>query len=176
MKQWIDEDPAPGKPKVFGEGSPERETLPWDAVEPVPLPKAPSDATVADTTASAVSEAAPETQQTPTAVTQLPPNGAVEGWVKAKATEVKGEDRARPLYHFEFWLEPPEEVKRRLVAVAYEFNTPAVRPQLQTSRERATGFRVSAGGLACADKVTITLKFNDGSSQQIDVDGCRLLS
>jgi hypothetical protein len=43
------------------------------------------------------------------------------------------------------------------------------------SRERGTGFRVSAGGLTCADKVTVTLKFKDGSSQQVAVDGCRLL-
>ena len=95
--------------------------------------------------------------------------------MKAKATEVRGEDRARPLYHFEFWLEPPEEVKRRLVAVAYEFNTPAVMPQSQVSSEQKTGFRVSAGGIACADKVTVTLKFKDGQSQQVAVDGCRLL-
>ena len=65
-------------------------------------------------------------------------------------------------------------MKRRLVAVAYEFNTPAVMPQSQVSSEQKTGFRISAGGLACADKVTVTLKFKDGQSQQVAVDGCRL--
>ncbi len=96
-------------------------------------------------------------------------------WIKAKATEIKGEDRARPLYHFEFWIEPPEEMKRQLVAVAYEFNTPAVMPQFQASSEKTTGFRVSAGGLTCADKVTVTLKFSAGQSEQVAVDGCRLV-
>ncbi|HSD93131.1 MAG TPA: hypothetical protein VLB11_08920, partial [Methyloceanibacter sp.] len=63
----------------------------------------------------------------------------------------------------------------RLVAVAYQFNTPAVRPQSQVSNEKASGFKVNAGGLVCADKVTVTLKFNDGRSQQVAVDGCKLL-
>ena len=66
-------------------------------------------------------------------------------------------------------------MKQRIVAVAYAFNTPAVMPQMQVSSEQKTGFRVSVGGLACADKITITLKFNDGQSQQVAVDGCRLL-
>jgi len=66
-------------------------------------------------------------------------------------------------------------VKRRLVAVAYDFNTPAVMPQSQVSSEQQTDFHVSAGALACADKVTVTLKFNDGRSQQVAADGCKLL-
>jgi hypothetical protein len=49
-------------------------------------------------------------------------------------------------------------------------------PQALVSSEKKTGFRVSAGGLTCADKVTVTLKFNDGQSQQVAVDGCRLVS
>jgi hypothetical protein len=76
---------------------------------------------------------------------------------------------------FEFWLDTPDEVKRRLVAVAYEFNTPAVMPQSQVSSEGKTGLRIFAGGLTCADKVTVTLKLNDGQSQQVAVDGCRLV-
>jgi hypothetical protein len=149
-----------------------REELPWDAVEPVPFHPSDRASLPAHAAAALLSPAGPATPLPPIA---LPADGAAEAWVKAKATEVKGPQRARPLYHFEFWLEPPEEVKRRLVAVAYEFNTPAVMPQAQMSREKATGFRVSAGGLTCADKVTVTLKFNDGSSQQVAVDGCRLL-
>ena len=96
--------------------------------------------------------------------------------MKAKATEIKGVERARPLYHFEFWLEPPQEVRGSLASVAYEFNTPAVMPQSQVSREKETGFRISAGGLVCADKVTITLRFRDGRSQRVEVDGCKLVS
>ena len=107
---------------------------------------------------------------------RLPSSSAVEGWVKARATEIKGEDRQRALYHFEYWLDAPEDVKRRLVAVAYDFNTPAVMPQSQVSSEGKTGFLIRAGGLTCADKITVTLRFNDGQSQQVAVDGCRLLS
>ena len=47
-------------------------------------------------------------------------------------------------------------------------------PQTQISSEKKTGFRVSVGGLACADKITVTLKFNDGQSQQVALDGCKL--
>ena len=93
----------------------------------------------------------------------------------SRSTEVKGEDRGRPLYHFELWLDAPPAVKQRLVAVSYDFNTAAVMPQMQISSEQNTGFRVSVGGLACADKITVTLRFKDGQSQQVAVDGCRLL-
>jgi hypothetical protein len=48
-------------------------------------------------------------------------------------------------------------------------------PQMQVSSEQKTGFRIRVGALACADKVTVTLKFRDGQSQQVAVDGCRLL-
>lgn len=173
MQEWIAPKPKPEDAEASAETPREREELPWDAVEPVPLHPVDRSAKHADATAALprpTVEAPPAPAPAP-----HPDNAAVEGWVKAKAVEVKGPDRARPLYHFEIWLEPPEEVKLRLVAVAYEFNTPAVLPQAQMSREKATGFRVSAGGLVCADKITVTLKFNDGSSQQVAVDGCRLL-
>ena len=166
LKEWDRDEAESAEPQAFGENSKAREVLPWDAVEPVPFTSG---------AAAPAQSPAPEAPQAILAPALLPASGDVEAWVKAKATEVKGEDRARPLYHFEFWLEPPEEVKRRLVAVAYDFNTPAVMPQSQVSSEQKTGFRVSAGGLACADKVTVTLKFKDGQSQQVAVDGCRLL-
>ena len=168
LKEWDRDEAESAEPQAFGENSKTREVLPWEAVEPVPF-------TAATPVAAPAQSPAPEAPQATPALALLPASGDVEAWVKAKATEVKGEDRARPLYHFEFWLEPPEEVKRRLMAVAYEFNTPAVMPQSQMSSEQKTGFRVSAGGLTCADKVTVTLKFKDGQSQQVAVDGCRLL-
>jgi len=169
LKEWDRDEAESAEPQAFGENSKTREVLPWDAVEPVPF-------TAATPVAAPAQSPAPEAPQATPAPALLPASGDVEAWVKAKATEIKGGDRARPLYHFEFWLEPPEEVKRRLVAVAYEFNTPAVMPQSQVSSEQKTGFRVSAGGLTCADKVTVTLKFKDGQSQQVAVDGCRLVS
>jgi hypothetical protein len=35
---------------------------------------------------------------------------------------------------------------------------------------------VSAGGLVCADRVMVTLRFRDGRSQRVEVDGCKLVS
>lgn len=168
-----DAKPADRKdaPRAFSPDAEGREVLPWDAVEPVPPPSQTGSITPAGPQPETP---APEPAPKITPV-RLPASGDVEGWVKAKATEIKGEDRGRPLYHFELWLDAPAEVKQRLVAVAYAFNTPAVMPQMQVSSEQKTGFRVSVGGLTCADKITITLKFNDGQSQQVAVDGCRLL-
>ncbi|HZP09465.1 hypothetical protein [Methyloceanibacter sp.] len=162
-------------PKAFSPDAKGREELPWDAVKPFPLTSdEPSPTTPAEVTASgAMAEASAQAHEA--APLPLPAAAEVEGWVKAKATEIKGEDRGRPLYDFEFWLEAPAEIKQRLLAVAYDFNTPAVMPQSQVSREQNTGFRIRVGGLACADKVTVTLKFKDGQSQQVAVDGCRLL-
>jgi hypothetical protein len=162
--------PEPEKPQTFTADSARREILPWDAVKPFALD---SDDSPSDTKTA---EAPPPSAPQPALVqhVKLPEGHEVEGWVKTKATEIKGEDRGRPLYHVELWLEPPEQMKQRLVAVAYDFNTPAVVPQSQISSERKTGFRVSVGGLACADKITVTLRFNDGQSQQVAVDGCKL--
>jgi hypothetical protein len=179
LQDWILPRPPPSDGKAFGESAkPRKEDLPWDAIEPVPFDSAgPVAAHEEDATASIPQGSAPEAPMVLTAaLAELPASGLVEGWVKSKVMEIKGEERARPLYHFEFWLEAPDDVKRRLTAVSYEFNTPAVRPQSQISSERVSGFRVSTGGLACADRVTVTLKFNDGRTQQVAVDGCRLLS
>jgi hypothetical protein len=177
LQAWIAPKPKP-KPEeaeASAETPREREELPWDAVEPVPLHPIGPEAQHADATAALPHNRVIEAPQALVPTVAHPDGRAVETWVKAKAMEVKGPERARPLYHFEFWLDAPEKMKQRLVAVAYEFNTPAVMPQALMSREKGTGFRVRAGGLTCADKVTVTLKFNDGTSQQIAVDGCRLL-
>ena len=175
LKPWVSEKPkadavTPEEANRPLEAS-ASDALPWDAVEPYRPDGAVHAA--ADVTAS---QRAPEAPNPPPKPMALPKPSAVEGWVKAKAIEIKGEDRSRSLFHFEFWLDAPNDVKQRLVAVAYEFNTPAVMPQAQVSSEAKTGFRVSAGGLTCADKVTVTLKFKDGQSQQVAVDGCRLVS
>lgn len=172
LKPWIRDDAKSERTRpdasIPAGGGQTDEKLPWDAVEPVPF----DDGAPAPSPAKAASEA--HVPQTPLAA--LPAESQVATWVKAKATEVKGADRARPLYHFEIWLEPPEGVRGNLATVTYEFNTPAVMPQSQMSREKETGFRVSAGGLVCADKVTVTLRFRDGRSQRVEVDGCKLVS
>jgi hypothetical protein len=164
-----DDDEA--EPKAFAAFSKAREVLPWDAVEPVPFtPLGPASK------APGVNAAAAEPAGVPRALLDLPAGGEVGTWVKAKVTEIKGADRSRPLYHFEVWLEPPAEVTRRLVGVAYAFSTPAIRPQTQASSDKTSGFRISAGGLACADEIILTLRFDDGRSQKVAVDGCALLS
>jgi hypothetical protein len=175
---WDRDHVKPDKPTTVTADSPTTvtadsggtEVLPWDAVEPVPFDAGTPASAVKPSAATALA-AAPQPTVQPV---HLPESREVEGWVKAKATEIKGEDRGTPLYHIELWLEPPEQVKQRLVAVAYDFNTPAVVPQSQISSEQETGFRVSVGGLACADEITVTLRFNDGQSQQVAVDGCKL--
>lgn len=172
LREWIAAKPAAPEHETLAQASKSGEVLPWDAAEPVPFDPGRAKLAHAHTLPN---RAIPDTQLASLALAELPTDGAVEGWVKAKATEVKGEYRARPLYHIEFWLDAPDDVKRRLVAVAYNFNTPAVMPQSQISSEKTSGFRVSAGGLVYADKVTVTLKFNDGRSQQVAVDGCKLL-
>jgi hypothetical protein len=173
LKPWVRDDAEPEEERrnvsVPAGGGQAGEKLPWDAVEPVPF----------DATAPASPQTKGTEPQAPSpqpALAALPALTAVAAWVKAKATEVKGVERARPLYHFEFWLEPPASVKGSLAAVTYEFNTPAVMPQMQSSREQGTGFRISAGGLVCADKVTVTVKFRDGRAQSVVVDGCKLVS
>jgi hypothetical protein len=177
LTPWVSEKPKEDAAKPVEASRPleanSSDALPWDAVEPY-RPEAAASA-AADVTA-ALPVRAPETPGPPPTPVALPKPSAVEGWVKAKAIEIKGEDRGRSLFHFEFWLDAPNDVKQRIVAVAYEFNTPAVMPQAQVSSEARTGFRVSAGGLTCADKVTVTLKFKDGQSEQVAVAGCRLVS
>lgn len=146
------------------------ENLPWDAVEPVHFtPLGPR---------TKPGKAAPQrTNATPTpqTVVELPGGGEVRQWIKSKVTEIKGSARTRPLFHFELWLEPPADVKQRLVGVSYAFNSPAIRPQAQTSSDKTSGFRINAGGLACADEVTLTLRFDDGRSHTVALDGCKLL-
>jgi hypothetical protein len=173
LKPWVREDAEPEEERrnvsVPAGGGRAGEKLPWDAVEPVPF----------DATAPATPQAkgaAPEATPPQPARVALPASTVIAGWVKAKATEIKGVERTRPLYHFEFWIEPPQGLKGSVDAVTYEFNTPAVMPQMQSSREKQTGFRISAGGLVCADNVRVTLKFKDGRSQTVEVDGCKLVS
>jgi hypothetical protein len=160
-------DKKEAKPKAFAEFSKGREQLPWDAVEPIPF---------APLKATPVAARTDGTKPTALQPVRLPNSGDVGGWLKAKVTEIKGTSRSRPLYHFELWLEPPAAMKQRLVGVAYDFSTPAIRPQSQASSDRTSGFRISAGGLACADEIKMTLRFDDGSVHKVAVDGCKLLS
>ncbi|MHA1518243.1 MAG: hypothetical protein ACTSYK_06515 [Alphaproteobacteria bacterium] len=172
---WNRPPPKEGEDKrnVVAAFSGVSENLPWDAVEPVhftPLgPRTKTEETTPQPEGVVVAPA-------PRIAVALPADGEVQRWIKSKVTEINGSARSRPLYHFELWLEPPPDIKRRLVGVFYAFNSPAIRPQAQASSDKTNGFRISAGGLACADEVTLTLRFEDGRSQKVVLDGCKLLS
>jgi hypothetical protein len=163
----------PGGSEPLQHKSAEEEVLPWDLVEPVPLS---TSGTEAPANADAASSSSIDPETNLNATTPVPSPPTVERWVRASATELKGSDRSRAIYHFDFWLDAPEEVRQQLASVAYEFNTPAVMPQSQISRESSSGFRVSAGGLTCADEVTVTLTFKNDQSERVTVDGCQLLN
>jgi len=156
----------------FAKFSQAQEQLPWDAVEPVPFVPIVAAKEQASTAGGATATAPAAATSTPVKLAR----GDVGNWLKARVREIKGADRSRPLYHFELWLEPPSAVKARLVGVSYEFNSPAIRPQSQSSSDRGSGFRISAGGLACADEIVVTLRFDDGRVETAAIDGCKLLS
>jgi len=172
LEAWDSEKPKPEENKLDDVRTGEKEVLPWDDVEPVPF--LPKQAT-AHGVATPPSKILPKTNSPSVAPTETPSSVEIESWVKARATKIKGAERARALSHFDFWFDAPDEVIQRVVAVAYEFNTPAVMPQSQLSREAKTRFRISAGGLTCPDQVSVTVRYNDGQSQKVTVDGCRLV-
>lgn len=171
---------AEQKPKVkaFAESSlAQADVLPWDAAEPFVPEGSPAAPAPAPEVPPVAEVAAPQMAAAPQPAAALPDEREIEKWLKGKATQFNSEERGRGrLFHFELWLEPPAKVKERLAAVAYAFETPAILPQAQVSTEEKTGFRVAFGGLACAEKVVLTLKFKDGQSQEVALDGCRLLS
>ena len=172
---WLQAERMPGANESRQPTAVEEEVLPWDLVEPVPLsPDGPKAAVDAD--GGSPSSIAPGTKLTSTTPVPSPSTAAIERWIRASVSEIKGEDRSRAIYHFDFWLEAPEDVRQQLASVAYEFSTPAVMPQSQISLDSKSGFRVSAGGLTCPDEVAVTLKFNNDQSQRITVDGCQLVN
>lgn len=171
---WLQAERKPGASEPRQPNAAE-EVLPWDLVEPVPLsPDGPKAAVEAD--GGSPSSIAPGTNPTSATPVPNPSTAEVKRWIRASVSQIKGEDRSRAIYHFNFWLEAPDEVKQQLASVAYEFSTPAVMPQAQVSLDSKSGFRVSAGGLTCPDEVAVTLKFKDDQSQRITVDGCQLLN
>ncbi len=163
-----DEEEKNGPRASFAAYSDAQEQLPWDAVEPVPF----AALAPAETTAQPGRKAPASTGALPVASV----SGEIGAWLKTKVTEIKAADRSRPLYHFELWLEPPAKLKSQLLGVSYDFSSPAVRPQSQSSSDSLSGFRISAAGLACADKIVVTLRFTDGHVETASVDGCKLLS
>jgi hypothetical protein len=151
----------------FAAYSETRENLPWKAVEPVSFtPMGPGQQQKAGSPA-------------PQAVVSAPPKPAsaeIGNWMKGKATKIMGASRTKPLYHFVVWVEPPKAMQAHVAGVSYDFSSPAVRPQSQASSDRDSGFKINAAGLACADQITVTLRFNDGRVEKASIDGCELFN
>jgi hypothetical protein len=164
---------APAEQTASDDDGKPMEILPWAAAEPdpkliAPLPETP--ATKPTQTASA--DAGPQP-----AVISLPAADAVEHWLKTKALAPEtGGGQAQPLKRFALWLDMPAEVKQRVVAVNYDFDSPSADPHSEESRDGQTGFRVEFGGTACAERIMLTLKFDDGQTQRVAVNGCRMSS
>lgn len=137
------------------------ENLPWDDILPEPRPATADLGDAAEPTSSP---------------SQTIADSQAASWVKTKASPLAGgvDDRGRPLYRFEVWLDPPADIKQKLVAVAYDFDAPSADPPTQESHDGQSGFKVRFGGLACADHIVLTLKYNDGRTEQVAVDGCKL--
>ena len=154
-------------PPIGGSASPV--TLPWDATEPIPYSRQAS----LEPGAPSIEPARIAPPDKSEATTALSADEA-QFWVRANKKTFKGANRARPMLHFELWLEPPAAMRDRILSVSYDVEAGAVQPRSQQSRERQTGFRVGFGGLGCADSIKLTLRFNDGRAQEVDLDGCNL--
>ena len=81
-------------------------TLPWDATEPIPYSRQAS-----------LEPATPSIEP----ARMAPPDGnedlaalsadAAQSWVRANKKTFKGANRARPMLHFELWIEPPAAIR-----------------------------------------------------------------
>ena len=106
----------------------------------------------------------------------LPSTDLLAKWVKANRKTIKGSDRTRSLLHFELWLDAPKDIRSRMSSVEYDLRSGAVQPRQQISRDADAGFRAGFGGFACAREIVVTIHFDDGRSQTIEVDGCALMA
>lgn len=164
-------------PKRDGEGAPRKasfaafskaqENLPWKEVEPVVFkPMGPGEQHAAGSAKTPPAAAAASTVS----------SADIGKWTKGKATKIMGAERTKPLYHFVVWLEPPTAMQARVAGVSYDFSSPAVQPQSQASSDRASGFKINAAGLVCAEEITVTLRFDDGHVETTRIDGCELFN
>ncbi|WP_108680964.1 hypothetical protein [Methyloceanibacter sp. wino2] len=151
----------------FAAFSEAQENLPWKEVEPVVFtPMGPGQQHKSGT--------APAQSPAP-GITKVS-SADIGKWTKGKATKIMGADRTKPLYHFVVWLEPPKAMQARVAGVSYDFSSPAVQPQSQASSDPGSGFKINAAGLACADEITVTLRFDDGRVETTHIDGCELFN
>lgn len=151
----------------FAAFSEAQENLPWKEVEPVVFtPMGPGQQHKPGTAPSG--SPAPSLSKVSSA--------DIGKWTKGKATKIMGAERTKPLYHFVVWVEPPEAMRAHVAGVSYDFSSPAVQPQSQASSDPGSGFKINAAGLACADEITVTLRFDDGRVETTQIDGCELFN
>lgn len=147
-------------------------SLPWNAVEPVRFR---DNGKLNIVNAPTHAESGGEDKETLTAF-GLPSSERLQGWVKVSAKTFKGFERRRSLIHFELWLDPPKDIRDRISSVDYDLRSDAVQPRKQASKNVPSGFRARFGGLACAREILMTVHFDDGRSETIEVDGCALMA
>ena len=145
-------------------------SLPWKAVEPVRFrDNGNTNNAVADAEGGEVREEKLTAQV-------LPSTERLLKWVKANAKIFKGSERRRSMIHFELWLDPPKDIRDSISSVDYDLRSDAVQPRKQESRDANSGFRAGFGSLACTREIVMTVHFDDGRSQAIEVDGCALMA
>ena len=151
-------------------------SLPWEAVEPVRFRDNEKINSVdAPADAESGGEDVRASEENLTAL-DLPSTERLLKWVKANAKTFKGSERRRSLIHFELWLDPPKDIRDSISSVDYDLRSDAVQPRKQESRNANSGFRAGFGSLACAREIVMTVHFDDGRSQAIEVDGCALMA
>ncbi|MGI9382400.1 MAG: hypothetical protein ACR2PO_04540 [Methyloligellaceae bacterium] len=113
----------------------------------------------------------------PDGALSLPPKAALKRWLRSSAREFVGgvDEQGNILYRFDIRLEVPDDLRPKVVEVAYDYNAPSVRPRSQASKTAKDGFQVKFGALACAGTMKVTVTFEDGRTQQVEADGCSLL-
>lgn len=113
----------------------------------------------------------------PDGALSLPPPAALKRWLRSQAREFVGgvDEQGNILYRFEIQLEAPDDLRPKVIEVAYDYNAPSVRPRSQSSKTAKDSFRVSFGALSCAGTVSVKVTFEDGRTQQVEADGCRIL-
>ncbi|MCG8560086.1 MAG: hypothetical protein MI824_09815 [Hyphomicrobiales bacterium] len=107
----------------------------------------------------------------------LPPQAALKRWLRSQAQEFVGgvDSDGNILYRFDIRLEVPDDLRPKVVEVAYDYGAPSARPRSQASKTAQDGFLVKFGAQSCAGVLKVTVTFEDGRTQEVEADGCSLL-
>ena len=146
-------------------------SLPWNAVEPVCFSEEKAHRISKPDDAEADREG-----KDSLGALSLPSPELVQTWLKTNVKAFKGSERRRSLIHFELWIDPPSDIKKRILWVEYDLRSDAVQPRKKRSRNANAGFRAGFGSFACVSKIVMIVYYDDGRSQAIEVDGCEMIS